>query len=116
MSSIKRLIFSRGVLEDEPIGPPLPEGSKVASSALQFGTSYTCSSPGTILPGSLFLEQNVRDWIGSLTENTTPPPSQYIVTTGFSSPANGWYRFVTNPSNNHRLQILNGYITKIEFC
>ena len=116
MSSIKRLIFSRGIIEDDPIGPPLPEGSKVGSGALQFGTSYACGNPGSLMTGSLFLEQNVRDWIGSLTEDTTPPPSQYFVTAGLNFPANGWYRFATNPSNNHRIQILNGYITKIEFC
>lgn len=113
MSSIKRLIFSRGVLEDDPIIPP--EQPPLPSSAGQRVGYTVWFSPGPENESSLEVCSNTRNWTKITTDygmgvnhyNWLMNTDVYVIPGGvirlydavISSTAapTGWYVFGAHP-------------------
>lgn len=115
MSSIKRLIFSRGVLEDDPIDPPLPVGNAVNFSTSNFtGAIPSCEDAFYLYGNSTRLQRNIIDWLNSRTYSINVSHMNYTVFEGFvGTPPNGYYRF---EGGRNIIRLSNGVVQDVQYC
>ena len=116
MSSIKRLIFSRGVIEEiDTSEPPLPIGAAVNFSSSNFpGSIPSCEDTFYLYSNSIRLQRNIIDWLNSRTYSTDVSHMNYIVYEGLNSnPPDGYYRF---EGARNIIRLNNGIVQDVRYC
>ena len=116
MSSIKRLIFGRGIVETVvPNEPPVPIGNPVNFLSLNFpGIIPICSDIAAIYSSNTRLEQNVLNWLADYTGSSMSlTHMNYKVWEGLSTPPNGYYRFGTS---RNIIRLSNGIVQEVQYC